>query len=251
MNQLFIDIGHSRLKAAMQTGGELSVLIPVDYDEHSLLEKLNQIVNSETIDSVWYSCLLSSGQCQEIHDSLTHISNQVHACVTQAKQCGVTNGYKEFSHLGSDRWLAMIAAYTKYKSSFVVIDCGTAITIDCVDINGQHDGGMILPGYSMMQNGLTHQTELNYHQVQGLDFKVNNLLSNLGKTTSDGIELGVIFSVCSLIETIYTQRKEQSKSTRCIITGGDAERFAQHLNCEYQIEPNIVIDGMLIYSESI
>ena len=79
---------------------------------------------------------------------------------TTQQQGSLINGYVNPECLGVDRWLAMIAA-TDAGSIGVpvcVIDCGSAITIDAVNSDGGHLGGMIVPGLSMMRNALVKGT---------------------------------------------------------------------------------------------
>ena len=67
----------------------------------------------------------------------------------------VTNGYKDYSQLGADRWMAVIAAHQRKPDQHsVIIDCGSAITVDAVTVDGQHKAGPIIPGREMMLQAL-------------------------------------------------------------------------------------------------
>ena len=59
-----------------------------------------------------------------------------------AEAAGVTCGYKDFHQLGVDRWLALVAAYRKYAKPIIVVDAGSAVTIDIVDGDGLHLGAI-------------------------------------------------------------------------------------------------------------
>jgi type III pantothenate kinase len=71
---------------------------------------------------------------------------------------GLTNGYLDPSLLGADRWLALIGAWTKARSALCVVDAGTAVKVDSVDADGQHLGGLIVPGIHMMREALMNKT---------------------------------------------------------------------------------------------
>ena len=78
----------------------------------------------------------------------------------EAQQGALINGYMEPERLGVDRWLAMLAVIEEEQPEvpICVIDCGSAITIDAVNAKGEHVGGLIVPGISMMRNALVKGT---------------------------------------------------------------------------------------------
>jgi type III pantothenate kinase len=71
-----------------------------------------------------------------------------------ASGAGVRSGYVDPSQLGVDRWLAVCAAFARYRAAVCVVDAGTATTIDVVRRNGEHQGGLILAGITLMQSAL-------------------------------------------------------------------------------------------------
>src|SRR4051794_2109068 len=71
-----------------------------------------------------------------------------------AYQCGVRNYYEEASQLGSDRWAALIAAWQQQRQGCLVVDAGTATTIDALSDTGEFLGGIITPGVDLMQKAL-------------------------------------------------------------------------------------------------
>ncbi len=71
---------------------------------------------------------------------------------------GIRNGYSDPGQLGIDRWLAICGAFSRYKAPVCVVDAGTATTIDLVTVNGEHRGGLILPGIALMQSALRRGT---------------------------------------------------------------------------------------------
>jgi pantothenate kinase type III len=77
---------------------------------------------------------------------------------TQKYALGVRNAYPKHNKLGVDRWLAMLAAYHYYNAPVCIVSCGSALTLDIVDSQGQHLGGMIMPGLNLMQQALSRGT---------------------------------------------------------------------------------------------
>ena len=77
---------------------------------------------------------------------------------TAAEQLGVTCGYAQPRRLGADRWVAMLAAHDLAPGAVCVIDAGTAVTLDTVDRNGRHLGGLIMVSPRLAAVALNRQT---------------------------------------------------------------------------------------------
>ncbi len=158
-----------------------------------------------------------------------------------AEGFGLVNSYKQATDLGSDRWCAMVAAKQMTDSAFMVVDAGSALTVDIVDESGQHLGGIISPGLSMMKKSLG----VNTAQVK-VDNKQNSRSLFFGHSTSDCVEAGVFLSVISLIETIYKRESCQVNKLQCILTGGDANLIAGSLSFDCEIERDLVLRGLAV-----
>ena len=72
---------------------------------------------------------------------------------------GVTNAYDDVGQMGVDRWLAMLAAYSDCRDACLVVDAGSALTVDIVKSSGQHLGGYIVPGLQLMRGALFRDTD--------------------------------------------------------------------------------------------
>lgn len=69
--------------------------------------------------------------------------------VSERERDGLRNGYDNPEALGVDRWLGMLAAWQQRRRAFCLFDFGTALTIDLVGPDGQHQGGWIVGGREM------------------------------------------------------------------------------------------------------
>lgn len=154
---------------------------------------------------------------------------------------GLVNAYNQPSDLGSDRWCAMIGVFEKTDSDFVVVDCGSAITLDVVTGSGNHLGGYILPGLAMMKQSLG----MNTAEVQ---VDLSSITSSLTPacSTQGGVDSAVYLSAVKLIEAVYEQQDKQSKNVQCVLTGGGAESIAKFLSIKYVMMPELVLDGLAI-----
>lgn len=160
---------------------------------------------------------------------------------------GVTSGYLEPERLGVDRWLALVAARARSHQPTVIVDAGSACTIDLLDAEGRHLGGYILPGLSAMANALATQT----HQIQRV--KITNKLGlKLGRDTSSGISSGTLLALVGAIERVLLDfQLEHSKELSLLMTGGDAESLQALLRFSSQMAPDLVLEGLWwLYKES-
>jgi len=164
---------------------------------------------------------------------------------TKQNQCGVVNSYADFSQLGIDRWLAMIAGFNhKVRlpgEAVCVIDCGTAVTLDVVDSKGCHLGGLIAPGLAMMQSMLMRETG-------NIDpFNVSKGVSNmcLERATGAAVSQGCAqLLVGGLDEMISRYSGEQEQNMICLVTGGDGAWVAKSLAADNVYEPLLVNKGL-------
>ncbi|MEQ8313484.1 MAG: type III pantothenate kinase [Gammaproteobacteria bacterium] len=164
---------------------------------------------------------------------------------TVSSNCGgVRNAYSDVSRMGVDRWLAMLAAYGEIRSACLVIDGGTAFTLDLIDTDGQHLGGYILPGLSLMASALEENTAI---RLQSVDTEIS---VQPGSITEAAVRNGSLASVIALIEKNLSQLQQRGGEVCVLIGGGDAPLLAKALAAEgmadVRIRPNLVLDGLPI-----
>ena len=147
--------------------------------------------------------------------------------------------YKTAHTLGNDRIAALVGAYSLYKGDpKLVIDAGTAITIDYLDANNTFTGGNISPGIQTRFNALHQNTK----KLPLL--KLNNEAPFLGLSTNEaiwsGVKNGAIFEIDAYIDHFNTL----NTSTKTILTGGDAYFFAKNLKNPIFVNLNLVQTGL-------
>ncbi|WP_028238766.1 type III pantothenate kinase [Stutzerimonas azotifigens] len=155
---------------------------------------------------------------------------------------GVSNGYAEYERLGVDRWLAVVAAYNRVRSPCVVIDVGTAVTVDYVQGSGVHIGGYIAPGLPLLRKLLTDNTGgVRYQAVE----QTRAARSVPGVRTADAVERGCELMVRDFVSArIVAAEALLGKEVVILMTGGDAalaEGFAQ-----VQFVEDLVFEGLAI-----
>ena len=155
-------------------------------------------------------------------------------------QLGVTNGYEDPAQLGVDRWLAMLGARAIRATACLVVDCGTATTIDSMDAQGRHLGGMILPGLRAMQEVLVRNTAI---QSSGKTLEY----STFAKDTNTAIaSAAVLATACLITQTAMRLQAWVGSEVGCILTGGAAAELNGLLELEVLHEPNLVLNGLAL-----
>jgi type III pantothenate kinase len=160
----------------------------------------------------------------------------------KAEQCGVRNGYAQPQRLGSDRWAALIAAWHDVRGACLVVNCGTATTVDALSIEGEFLGGLILPGLDMMLRSLaTGTAQLDETQGSLKDFPLN---------TADAIYSGAISATLGAIERQFLLLRSREVRARCVLSGGASAKVMLHLSMQFDHVDNLVLRGLQIIGES-
>lgn len=158
----------------------------------------------------------------------------------QAASSGVTNSYENTRTMGIDRWLAMLAAYDRVKSSCCVLDCGSAITFDWLNDAGMHQGGFIVPGISLMQDSLARKTP-------ALNVPLNAWSAAVpGTSTDTAISQGLLAMVAGFARHCHDHIGKSVSECHWFLTGGDAELVGKHLEWSHQVEKDLVLDGLAL-----
>lgn len=175
-----------------------------------------------------------------------HLTEHVQNCAElYAAECVVVSStsameqmvfaYQEMARLGVDRCLAMYAAYD--GSGVMVIDAGSAITIDIVSDSARHLGGYILPGCSMLFNSLNIGTSR-----IGVDTIVGD--EALGCSTEECVGNGMTVLLQGLFLHLF-KKADKLNIKRIVITGGDAPMLSKLIPKEMLCKENLVLDGLL------
>jgi len=240
---LEIDAGNTRLKWRVVT----NFLAVCDAGDLLLDENTNDFfVKNECfskVNGLRFSSVARGQQIEELYLSLsmTFGRDNLYLAKSEKKMLGVSFAYEEVGRLGVDRCLAMVAAFNRYPEGVLVLDCGSAITVDYVDSAGVHLGGYILPGYGMLKKSLLLGTS----QIQ-LKEEVEVSLE-LGKTTEECVSNGVHLFLFSALNSI---RELASKKgiTKFVVTGGDAFLLNKLALSSYKYHPDLVFEGLGLMS---
>ncbi len=167
--------------------------------------------------------------------------------------CQVMNRYEQVDTLGIDRWAAVIAAWHMHKQPSLVINAGTAITIDALGKDkatkkGDYLGGCIMPGLQLLYGALSDKTA---NLTAGAGGKVDVFPRN----TTDAIETGCMNAI---VGAVVLQMKQIEKHCaflpKIVISGGDAVKIAEALRPHIQrvmVAENLVLQGLALIGEEL
>lgn len=155
---------------------------------------------------------------------------------------GVINGYKIPEQLGVDRWLAIMAGYEAVHQACVIVDCGSALTVDLIDEQGLHLGGYIAPGVQLMRRALRLDTA-GVAVYEG----VSLFAVAPGQDTESAVSAAQGAMICGLLERALgcLRGRVGSSAITLVITGGDARSLlAQYPEALWL--PELVLDGLVL-----
>ena len=220
---LDLDIGNRRIK--WRCAGVTGIV------SHDQLPAIEEDVHRIRLASVKGEQEMWSIRCREQYGVTPEIA-QVNRSLA-----GVRCGYDDPTKLGIDRWLAVCAAWRDCHDACVVVDAGTALTIDVVQASGQHLGGYIVPGLGSMRTNLWESTE----HVKVANPEIASSFE-YGRTTAAAVHNGTFRMAIALINQVVAS--EHAQTSLVYLTGGDAALLEKHIVGEVCLKPFLVLDGL-------
>ena len=146
--------------------------------------------------------------------------------------------------VGSDLIVAAVAARAKYKTPIVIVDMGTATTLSLVLHDNEYMGGMIIPGLWTSMNALS----ANAAQLPYIDLTGPAKL--IGTNTVDCMRSGAINGTAAMLDGLLDRIEEElGEPVTPVLTGGLSGLIAPACRHRFHLEPDILIDGLMILYE--
>lgn len=231
--KLLIDAGNTLLKWALVSENEWlhSGSLPI----MNVAELPSHLKNWGNIKQVWASNVAGNEVARQINNLGIDRTSFI---VAQESQCGVHNGYLKWEQLGSDRWAALIAAWNIVQKKCMVVNCGTATTIDSLSDQGKFMGGLILPGMELMQRctiGATKMEKLEESEYSKFPLK-----------TEDALYSGAIQASCGAIDR---QIALHGSEIIVVLSGGAAGILKPHISTPSRVVDNLVLRGLMLIAQ--
>jgi len=239
---VLIDIGNSSAKYAFYQHTSFSEIHRIAVTNLSIkfCEQHFQACEKIVLASVGIAVeTILSEFCANYHKSLCIVASQQNAF-------GVTSGYQQPNQLGVDRWLALVGAKALYPNqNCLIIDSGTATTIDLLAGDGLHHGGWILPGLDRMLTTINRDTA----NISVIAQDMAQL--RFGQATSTNVNYGVLAATLGAIEQAIRLSNELAIEVEIVlITGGKGAYIASKLSVNCVYIDNLVFRGLALYSDN-
>jgi type III pantothenate kinase len=251
MTFLALDIGNTRLKwalyAAPHPGAKLL--------QHgaAFLETIDSLAEGDwkTLPepASMLGCVVAGDAIRRrVEEQLELWDVEPHWVVPSSHEAGLLNGYDHPSRLGADRWVALAGARSRVLDAVahggaprpaLVVMVGTAVTVDALDAEGRFLGGLILPGFGLMQRALEMGTAgLKVPTGDVVDFPTN---------TSDALMSGGTNAIAGAIER--QTRRLQARTGQApllLMTGGAAAKLAPVTDLPFETVETLIFEGLLL-----
>ena len=233
--KLLIDIGKTRLKWALARDGAMVEAGAVAHDgaPADVLERLP----AAAVEAVWIAHVTGA----ELETRLGATVRNRYAvdpqyARSQAQWRGLRSAYDQPERLGIDRWLVMVAAWARRQGACCVVDAGTALTADCIDAQGQHQGGFIAAGLLTQQRAVLGATRFATRAAE------RRYDGGLGQDTEACVRQGAMLACLGAIDRALALAGPDAQR---LITGGDAQTLLAQLPTGWQYRPDLVLEGLL------
>jgi type III pantothenate kinase len=146
----------------------------------------------------------------------------------------------EPDRVGDDRLANALAAYERVKGAVIIVDMGTAITVDAVSDKGEFLGGAILPGARTAAKSLAKQTALLPH------IELSGPIEVPGTTTEHAVRAGLLHGIAGGIDRLVEKTRAALGTEAPVIgSGGEAKLLAPLTEHVRDIEPALTLEGLI------
>ena len=243
--KLLIDIGNTTSSFGLWDSSKLSMITNID--NKKFLTTAKKYIKND-INEILFTSVIGRSENKKVNDQLKKLFKcKIKKIKSESELLKIKNGYTQPGKLGDDRWATIVASYIYYKKPLIIIDCGTAVSIDMVNKKGAHMGGYILAGFDGYKKSVKSAHHLR-------DTKIKESISLQKKTfpkqTSEGITKGYLIMVISTIESLYNQIiKNEKVFPKILISGGYGEIISKNLSVKNKYEHNLVLKSLGIISD--
>lgn len=236
---LYIDVGNTKTKWCLSSNEDVEKTGSIFNTE------LNDLtIKTERIENILISSVNSETLEQQIIKKIKPLCP--HISFAEVNKQFLNTNYS--NELGIDRWLGVLALTERTKKNAIIIDSGTALTIDLLMSDNNsflHKGGLILPGFHLFNQSLTQNSAAIRLKNKDMTIDINN---------SDMALLhGFLMSVSGAVEKFIMHHHLDFNEIDIYLTGGDAniifDSLEEKMQHKYHKIDNAVIEGLKIYKK--
>jgi len=249
--RLLIDCGNSSIKFALNMKLEVKKIIEVRLNNPKKLsldlsKTLNALLKKRNIEGIYLAFVNKEAKDILLGIIKKKFSNIKIRILTKRRFNNFKLNYEKPNTLGMDRFFNCIGSRTIFpNSAYIIVDIGTATTIDVVDKKFSYLGGLILPGPLTSYSSLMQQTSMIGNHKILLKKKI------LGASTAECLSSGFVHGQSLMIESIINQIKKTYKQPfKVILTGGLSDIFKRFLPKNYLLDLKLTFKGVAFFIEN-
>ncbi len=247
---LYIDVGNTHTVFGVKSGDSFKKwrLSTSRYEtEDEVFSHLSTLLDNEGLDHRFVDGIVISSVVPSLNRILRRLSEKFFKVeplfVVADDSCGVKWPVRDPKAIGADRVSNVIGAVHEYSEDVLVLDFGTAITIDVVK-NSEFLGGTISPGIMTMLYSLFN----NAAKLPLIDLSIVPE-SSIGRNTEDNIRIGILKLVAYGLNRIMEDiEKELDYNPVVVVTGGQSELVLDILRYDVY-DPDMTLKGMEWYKK--
>ena len=255
MTELLIDVGNSRCKYACVEDHRIKLRGALTLSHLDQMSDVVQRCGTVVPEVAYMISVASLSTNSSVADAVAQYFGHTPILLNKKMPvCGLRSDY-EATQLGIDRVAVMVAAWRRLKQACIVVDFGTAVTIDLIDDEGVHKGGVILPSNALMRSSLSRATaQLSY--FDGADRLPRVLATNTEDAIASGCGLTLTASISHIVQQM---RARFTRDIPLLATGGGVCLLDQtNENCAtdstslkyLSVIPTLSFEGMMALIET-
>lgn len=240
---LLVDLGNTRLKyAVLRADGRVGAHGAVAHADGALPADWHTGIPRD-VDRAVVASVASPALRAMVFEALASTCPLVLRATTLPSLAGLQVGYDDPASLGVDRFLAMLGARRRGAGACLVVGVGTALTLDLVDADGQHQGGLIAPSPALMREAL-HARAAQLPPDGGA-------LTDFALTTPDALRSGCDGAALALVAQARAAAATRLGATpRLVVHGGGADAL-EGLPADAEHAPSLVLDGLATWVDAV
>lgn len=159
--------------------------------------------------------------------------------VKSGQDVGLPVDYQPMTAVGADRIANALGALLEFDPPVIVVDFGTATTLDCIDANGTYVGGAILPGVLVSRDSLIGRTA----KLPAIGLEAPERV--IGKTTVESLQSGIVLGYAGAIDSLVSRAShELGEKVKVVSTGGLGKVFVPLCSTIEQHCPQLTLEGL-------
>lgn len=237
-----MDVGNTGIKWALvpREQGKITAVQAIRHEKRwqAVLDEIGLSVSGQSVSEIVAASVMGEADNYQLAACVEkQFLLPLHFYQTEKKSQQFINSYHEYARLGVDRWLAILEAWHRHGAA-VVIDCGSALTVDVASSSGEHLGGYIVPGLRMLVNALAAETS---RVKVELSREVDITLAN---STERAVNNGCVKMCADFINQTLDDIQAEHGACTIYLTGGDAQVMSQFVCEDILIDHTLVLSGL-------